>query len=442
MARKISKIKRISLSIILIASLFINVQIAIGEEVDLSQDLTANLKRDLQIKLTELQEQIRKYEQEIQNQRNEQQTLKSETDLANKKIKTINLEIQEIDYQIKHIQILVGEKTDEIAQLEEKLGTSVVSMKVMLNRLWQYDNISEIEIILANDNISDFFSNLRAMSDFQKRIKISIEEIKALKVKLLKTRENLDSDLQEQEELKNIQEQQRQAAASEKKRLNTLITQTQGKEKEYQKLRDQTNKSAADIQKQIFTLEGSGLKMTFGEAYNYARFAASKTGVREALILAVLKYESRWGQNVGSGNWQVDMSPSQRPYFLKVTSELGLNPDGTPVSKRPKYGWGGAMGPAQMLPSVWLSYKPRISAITGHNPPSPWDIQDAFAAVSLKLANDGAISQNYNAEWKASMIYFAGGNWSKSSYRFYGDSVMELAETFQEQIDMILAANK
>ena len=95
------------------------------------------------------------------------------------------------------------------------------------------------------------------------------------------------------------------------------------------------------------------------------------------------------------------------------------------------------MGPAQFLPNTWLGWKDRIAQITGHNPPSPWDIGDAFVGTGLKLGAAGATAGTYETEWKAAMIYFAGGNWDKPQYGFYGDSVMALADYFQEQINIL-----
>ncbi|MBU4142934.1 hypothetical protein KJ590_02945, partial [Patescibacteria group bacterium] len=106
--------------------------------------------------------------------------------------------------------------------------------------------------------------------------------------------------------------------------------------------------------------------------------------------------------------------------------------------RKPAYGWGGAMGPAQFLPSVWLQYKDKIAQLTGHNPPDPWDIEDAFVAASIKLTQAGAAAQTYNAEWKAAQIYFAGKRWNNKAYYFYGDQVMETASVIQEQLNIIV----
>ena len=78
-----------------------------------------------------------------------------------------------------------------------------------------------------------------------------------------------------------------------------------------------------------------------------------------------------------------------------------------------------------------------VSNLTGHRPADPWDIEDAFAAASLKLTQAGAGSQNRNAEWKSAQIYFAGKRWNNPTYYFYGDQVMEMADVIQEQLNII-----
>ena len=123
---------------------------------------------------------------------------------------------------------------------------------------------------------------------------------------------------------------------------------------------------------------------------------------------------------------------------MGITSELGLDPNLMPVSKRTWYGYcGGAMGPAQFIPTTWQLYKNSISKITGINTPNPWDPKTAFIAAGLLLRDNGAIAGNYAAERKAALKYLAGSNWNKSAYSFYGDDVMDLAAKYQEQIDII-----
>jgi membrane-bound lytic murein transglycosylase B len=189
-------------------------------------------------------------------------------------------------------------------------------------------------------------------------------------------------------------------------------------------------------------------QITFGQAVAIATWAGEQTGVRPALLLAILTQESNLGKNVGTCNRQGD--PPSKSYkvimkpdrdiqpFLTITGELGRNPDITPVSCPMKdksgaqIGWGGAMGPAQFIPSTWMGYRGKVTAITGH-PADPWDIRDAFLAASIKLAADGGT--NKSGEWAAAMKYFCGS--TNSAFSFYGDNVVATAAKYQADIDQL-----
>jgi len=220
-----------------------------------------------------------------------------------------------------------------------------------------------------------------------------------------------------------------------------ILKLTKGEESAYKKVLKDKQKSAASIRSQLFFLRGSP-DISFEEAIRYANFAERETGVRPAFLLGVITEESNLGGNIGSGNWKEDLSHSrcrkQRVAFLEITSELGFDPDLMPVSKRAWYGYcGGAMGPAQFMPTTWLLYKNGVSKRTGNDPPSPWNPQDAFMAAALLLRDNGAKYGDYNAEWKSAMRYLAGSNWWKKAYRFYGDDVMAIAKKYQDQIDIL-----
>jgi hypothetical protein len=143
--------------------------------------------------------------------------------------------------------------------------------------------------------------------------------------------------------------------------------------------------------------------------------------------------------NLGKGNWKVDMHPTRdRPVFEKITAELGLNPDEMPVSKKAWYGWGGAMGPGQFIPSTWVLYKDRVGKLTGENPPNPWTARTAVYATSLLMSDNGADDGTRAAERLAALRYLAGWkNATKAAYAFYGDDVMEFADKYQKEIDIL-----
>ena len=172
------------------------------------------------------------------------------------------------------------------------------------------------------------------------------------------------------------------------------------------------------------------------------------TGVRPALLLAILTQESNLGKNVGTCNcsgdpkeksWRAVMKPErdQEP-FVQITKDLGLDTDTTPVScpmhdkNGKQVGWGGAMGPAQFIPSTWVGYGTKVCALTGKSRANPWDIRDAFLASAIKLKSDGADGTDDN-DWKAALKYFAGT--VNMTFRFYADNVLATAKKYQADID-------
>ncbi len=310
---------------------------------------------------------------------------------------------------------------------------------------------STLEIILANNEISEFFDYLNAINALQEKIQKNINELEELKKVLSEQKQKLDSDAEETQKLLAMQLLQKQELERTQKENATLLEITKGNEQKYQQLLSASRQKANEIRQRIYELIGVKTQVTFGEALEIAEWVSSKTGIRPAFLLAVITQESNLGKNVGTCNrpgdpqnksWRVVMKSSQHQAFLQITKELGLDPDTTPIScpiHDPSRGliagvnsWGGAMGPAQFIPTTWLTYAPKVKQITGKNVANPWDVRDAFLAAGLFLANYGANNKARNSEWRAALVYFTGS--INTRYRFYADSVLAIADRYESDI--------
>jgi len=394
-------------------------------------------KNSLRQQIDEIQQQIDAYRSSISGLQQQSNTLKREVSLLDSKIKAAELEIRRTTLNIREAESGISDKNVALGESESKLERERQLLGKYVQAVYEADQQGTLEMILSNEKLSDIFDRASSLQEVQRGIQESMAAIKQLRIDLENDKAALEDRRDELNQLKVLQEIQRRTLALQQEEKKTLLAQTKGQESNYQTLIKKAQADATSIRQNLYLLEGVGLSMTLEKAYQYAKRASDLTGIRPAFLLAVLKNESSWGQKVGTGTWRKDMHTRDQKAFLQICEELNLDPDKMPVSRKPSYGWGGAMGPAQFLPSVWLEYQDRIAQLTGHNPPDPWSIEDAFVAASIKLTNAGAAAQTYNAEWKSAQIYFAGSRWNNKAYYFYGDRVMETASVIQSQLDVI-----
>lgn len=397
------------------------------------EDRRNELKQALEV----LDAQIQELNDSIVGGKQQAATLQKEINILKNEAKKIELEIKQLDLAIAEARLEIDEKDKEIDQIEKKLSSRKTTLAEFLRKINEADQASLFEIVLSHKKFSDFFNKINAVQDLHREIKEFFEKTQQLKKKTEEEKEDAEEQKRQYERLRSIQGVKKSDLLGKRKEQEELLSRTKGRESEYKKIIAQKQKDAASIRSQLFLLAGSAA-IPFEKALEYANIAFQKTGIRAAFLLGVFKVESELGANVGKGNWREDLShprcASQRKAFEQITAELGLNPDLMPVSKRVWYGYcGGAMGPAQFMPVTWSGYKSKIAALSGHNPPNPWDPQDAFIAAALLLKNNGGVEN----ERIAALKYLAGGNWQKPAYQFYGNEVMSYALEYQEQIEIL-----
>jgi len=401
------------------------------------------LRQDLENQIRQKQEEINQYQNRISENQQKAKTLNNEIQILEDQIRKIRLEINQIDLTIQKSTLNIQELDEEISNLEEKIDQKKDLLAEYIRIIEQYDQETLLEVILKNEKFSDFFDQLNALESVQEEIQSILGAIHALKQDLEEQKGELEAEREEQYLLKSLQLIQSRTVERKQDQKEGLLVQTRGEERLYQQLIQGAEKDIAFIKEQLSLLEKYGL--TLEEAIAHAIFAATKTGIRPAFLLGVLEAESRLGLNVGRGNWQTDMyqcyrrlgyitrAEREKKAFFQICQELGLDPDLQPVSAEPWYGCGGAIGVAQFMPTTWLAYRDRAAALTGHNPPNPWNHRDAFVAAAIKLADGGANQRTEIGERHAYAKYLGGSRWRRWVYSKVTDYVIRLANNFQAQ---------
>src|SRR3989344_2320984 len=399
--------------------------------------LSPEERAELERQLADVEQQIAANKTELTKKQGERHSVERDVAVLGGQIKAAKLAIKQRDLAIKKLTDGITDKEAAIRTLDGKGADGRESVASMRRRAREIDDIS-IAALALGGSISDLFTEVDEFETVQKALDAAFKQMAAARADLASRKEALLGQQEEEQDLKQLQVLQQKSLQQSEGEKKTLVGFAKGQESEYQKMIATQTKTATEIRAKLFNLRDSGA-IPFGKAYEYAKEASAKTDVRPALILGILAEESNLGENVGTGSWRVDMHPTRdQPVFAQICAELGLNPDDMKVSKKPWYGWGGAMGPAQFIPSTWVQYKDRIANITGNSPPNPWDSRTAIYATALLMMDNGADKQTRAAERLAALRYLAGwGNASKAAYAFYGDDVMALADKFQKEIDVL-----
>lgn len=420
-----------------------NAQATVEDEIEL---------RNKQIQ--ELQQQIEVYQKQLLETSGKSKSLSSEVSRLNAQIGKLQLEIKSLGIAISQTDGEINNTQKSIFQAQSEVEVHKKALTSALQAAYHNDRQSLTEVLVQNRRISDFFNKVKTLDDVQETLRVNIVALKDLKDQLEKKQENLEQKKSDLEELVSLQESQKRSLDQNKNIKDKLLKQTKGDEAKYQSLVKETQQQIERIREQVSYLQQSGLSVE--DIISYGKTAANQVGIRPAFVIGILEVESRLGKNVGTGNWKDDMYdcyvrlsqryPSKRDYYLKraqtekdafftVINGLGIDPMSVKVSREPSYGCGGAMGPAQFIPSTWLGYQDAIRQYTGHQNPNPWNFQDAFTAAAIKLAKDGAISKTRAGEIRAAKSYLSGnGNCTTSICNYYANLALDKAAIIEQNL--------
>ena len=354
---------------------------------------------------------------------------------------------------IAQLKVDINNKISKIGTLSEKIAREHESLAQLIRNTNEFDNENVVHLILSDASISDFYSDFESYASIKEAVKASVDEIRGVKTETEAEKQDLekkqDAETDAKVELETAQKKVAQTEAEKKQ----LLAISKNQEAAYQKLAAEKKARADRIRSALFNLAGTSQKIEFGTALEYANEVKAKMGVDPAFLLAILTQESNLGANVGQcyltdtntgagvgKNTGTPFANVMKPTrdvgpFLEITAALGLNAFQTAVSCpiAGVVGYGGAMGPAQFIPSTWKLFEARLKNILGHAA-NPWSPRDAFMASGMYLSDLEGVGDSASAQSKAACRYYGSGG----ATCYYGNSVQALKFKIQGDIDYLL----
>ncbi len=379
-------------------------------------------------------------------------TLKGDVDYLTSQINALKVKIKARGLVIAQLKVNIAEKVSTIQSLSAKIDREHQALAQLLRNTNEFDEKTAVHLILSDDSISNFYSNLESYNSIKRAVKASVDVINGVKTQTEIAKTDLEKERDAEADAKaELESAQKKVAQSEAEKKQ-LLSISKNKEAEYQKLAEQKRVHANKIRNALFPLAGISQKIDFGTALAYANEVSGKLGVDPAFLLAILTQESNLGANVGqcyltnsstgagvgknTGTaFPNVMHPTRDvPVFLNMAEDMGVDPFQTAVSCPiiGVKGYGGAMGPAQFIPSTWKIFAERLKTALGYTA-SPWAPKDAFMASGMYLSDLGATGNNASSQNKAACKYYGSGGASCS----YSRSVMKLKAKIQTDIDLL-----
>lgn len=446
----IRKIITGAIVIMMVAPLFVLFPFSNNNQTVEAQALTSEERAALEAELAKEKELLKQQEALLAQQKKKTGTLQSDVKFLTNQIAATQTKIRLKTIEIQNLSKEINQKSKAITDLSSEMERERRSLLQLVKKTQELDQKGTAYVLLSSDSVSDFYEDLDSFYAIKGALNTSVTKIKQIKSITEEEKEGLeDRQSREADAKATIEAEKRRVEAAEKDK-KSLLGVSQNKEKEYAAIVAERQKKITEIQNKLFVFAGGNTSaIPFAQAYTLAKEASDYTGVREAFILAILTQESNLGKNVGTCNragdpvsksWKNVMHPTRdRPAFERITSALGLNIDTTPVScPIAGGGWGGAMGPAQFIPSTWESVHAEVSTAIGSTA-SPWRARDAIFASATYLKRRGGAGGNAVNERNAACRYYSGRacDGKRPANSFYGNNVMSIARKIQGDIDYI-----
>jgi murein DD-endopeptidase MepM/ murein hydrolase activator NlpD len=259
---KVNKILTLTILASFLTSFLYPLNIATATEYNLNSDVNQEvwqLNQDINAKrseITELKRQVDVYKKNITAKQREVTNLSNQLSTINTSIAKINLEITTIELEIATANLKIENTELQIGAKEKEIGSQKEIIAELIRTLHRQQQQSGIlEILLLNDNFSDFMTEIEHLEDMQSGLLKGVKELESIKMALVTDKGRLEEDKEELGVLADRLITKKENLDGQKTVKYSLVAQTQGQEAKFQQLLDQARAEQEEINSDIVYLE-------------------------------------------------------------------------------------------------------------------------------------------------------------------------------------------
>ena len=238
----------------ILANFFINFSTPLFAQSEDVQNL--NQKIDQRKKeISDLQKQIDAYSQKIKDKQSEAKTMKNQIAILDNQIAKINLDIEATQARIDQTNLEIQAINLQIQNLEKDIAGHKEKIAEYIRLIYEKNQKSYLEIMLTNDNFSDFFDQLKYTQQINNNLKSSLDKVKNDKQNLQVQKTTWEEKADLEEKLKNDLQQKKAELTEKSSAQEYLLIQTKQTERQYQSQAYQLQLEQQQINSDIISLE-------------------------------------------------------------------------------------------------------------------------------------------------------------------------------------------
>ena len=202
-----------------------------------------------------LQKEIEAYKENIKQKQGEAKTLKNQIAILENQIAKLNLDIQATQARIDETNLEIQALNFKIKDTENQIADRKTKLGEYINILNKQDQVSYLEVLLLNENFSDFFDQMRFVQDIHSNVSEAMNKLKEAKLQLDQQKVLQQEKIKAEELLKDDLSKQKDEILEKSSAQEVLLLQTKLTERQYQQNMYQLQVEQQQINADISTME-------------------------------------------------------------------------------------------------------------------------------------------------------------------------------------------
>ncbi len=184
----------------------------------------------------ELDGMIKKYKSKIAEQEKAVATLQNQVALLENRIGEKQLGVARAKEQVTIANLQIQELGKKIVWQEGVIARREESLGEYIRQMEQADAVTLLDIILARSSLSEFFTRMEELKTIERELADATKSIKESKIELEKEKQDVEKQRADLQTRKQELEKEQQALERDRAAKTSLVSLTQSKEEEFQRI--------------------------------------------------------------------------------------------------------------------------------------------------------------------------------------------------------------